>query len=77
MSQLNTFCFTIYGILDVFSRYLVGRMVAEGESEEMAEKLIAETCDKQGIEPGNLTLHVDRGSLFIQARDEVVQLPAH
>jgi putative transposase len=36
-------------------------MVAEGESEELGEKLIAETCDKQGIEPGSLPLHADRG----------------
>jgi putative transposase len=54
--------FYLYVILDIFSRYVVGWMVAEGESEELAEKLIAETCHKQGIEPGRLTLHADRGS---------------
>ena len=54
--------YCLYVILDIFSRYVVGWMVAEGESDELAEKLIAETCHKQEIEPGNLTLHADRGS---------------
>lgn len=52
----------LYVIMDIFSRYVVGWMVAEGESDELAEKLIAETCHKQEIEPGSLTLHADRGS---------------
>jgi putative transposase len=52
----------LYVILDIFSRYVVGWMVAEGESAELAERLIAETCDKQQIQPGSLTLHADRGS---------------
>jgi len=37
-------------------------MVAPRESAELARRLIDETCDKQGIEPGMLTLHADRGS---------------
>ena len=49
-------------ILDVFSRYVVGWMVAPRESAILAERLIAETCAKQGIPPGQLTLHADRGS---------------
>ena len=53
------YCLSV--IMDIFSRYVVGWMVAEGESDELAEKLIAETYDKQGIEPGSLTLHADRG----------------
>jgi putative transposase len=52
----------LYVIMDIFSRYVVGWMVAEGESDELAEKLIAETLRKQEIEPGSLTLHADRGS---------------
>jgi transposase InsO family protein len=39
-------------ILDVFSRYVVGWMVADGESSELAKRLIADTCSKQEIEPG-------------------------
>jgi len=54
--------FYLYVILDVFSRYVVGWMVAPRESAVLAERLIAETCAKQGIAPGQLTLHADRGS---------------
>jgi putative transposase len=52
-------------ILDVFSRYVVGWMVAHRESAALAEKLIRETCARQGIAPGELTLHADRGSSMI------------
>ena len=55
----------LYVILDVFSRYVVGWMIVERESAELAEQLIAETCAKQGIEPGQLTIHADRGSAMI------------
>jgi len=52
----------LYAVIDVFSRYVVGWMIASKESAELAEKLIMETCTKQGIEPKHLTLHADRGS---------------
>jgi putative transposase len=55
----------LYVILDVYSRYVVGWMVAERESATLAERLIAETCAKQGIQPGQLTIHADRGSAMI------------
>jgi putative transposase len=54
--------FYLYAILDVFSRYVVGWMIAEREAASLAETLIAETCAKQGIERDQLTLHADRGS---------------
>ena len=54
--------FYLYTIIDVFSRYLVGWMVATQESGELAEKLISETCAKQGIKKEQLILHSDRGS---------------
>lgn len=54
--------FYLYVILDVFSRYVVGWMVAQCESATLAHKLISETCARQGISPGQLTLHADRGS---------------
>jgi putative transposase len=54
--------FYLYVILDVFSRYVVGWMVATRESAALAEKLIRETCTKQGIARGQLTVHADRGS---------------
>ena len=49
-------------ILDIFSRYVVGWMVADAESAQLAKRLIADTCDKQLIVPGQLTLHADRGT---------------
>ena len=55
-------CFYLYVILDIFSRYVVGWMVAEHETAELAEQLIADTAAKEGIVPGALTLHADRGS---------------
>ncbi len=54
--------FYLYVVLDVFSRYVVGWMVATEESAVLAKKLIAETCAREGIEPGQLGLHADRGS---------------
>ena len=55
-------CYYLYVLLDVFSQYVVGWMVAHRESATLAEKLIADTCAPQGIEPGQLTLHADFGS---------------
>ena len=54
--------FYLYVILDVFSRYVVGWMVAHQESAELAKRLIQDTCAKQNIVPGQLTIHADRGS---------------
>jgi putative transposase len=54
--------FYLYVILDVFSRYVVGWMVAPRETAELAKRLIADTCDKQNIQAGQLTIHADRGS---------------
>ena len=55
-------CFHLYVILDIFSRYVVGWMIAPRETAELAEKLIADTVTKYNIEPGRLTLHADRGT---------------
>lgn len=52
----------LYNILDIFSRYSVGWMIAERESTRLAEELIAATCVRQDIQPGQLTIHADRGS---------------
>lgn len=54
--------FYLYVILDIFSRYVVAWLIAEQESAELAELLIAEACAKQGIKPEQLALHSDRGS---------------
>jgi putative transposase len=54
--------FYLYVILDVFSRYVVGWMIAPKESAALAERLIDDACAKQVIAPNQLTLHADRGS---------------
>jgi transposase InsO family protein len=53
--------FYIYVILDIFSRYVVGWMVAPQESAALAQRLLSATCKKQGIIPGQLAIHADRG----------------
>ncbi len=55
-------CFHLYVILDIFSRYVVGWLIAHRESAELAEQLIADTVEKENIAPGTLTLHADRGT---------------
>jgi putative transposase len=55
-------CYYLYVILDIFSRYATGWMVATRESAALAEKLIGATCAKQHISPGQLAIHADRGS---------------
>lgn len=52
----------LYVILDVYSRYVVGWMLATTETAALAERFIADTLEKQGIVPGSLTLHSDRGT---------------
>jgi putative transposase len=52
----------LYNILDVFSRYSVGWLIAERESATLAEELITATCVRQDIQSGQLTIHADRGS---------------
>jgi len=55
----------LYVLLDVFSRYVVGWMIAERETASLAKEFIAETCRRQGIQPEQLTIHADRGSSMI------------
>ena len=52
----------LYVIMDIFSRFVVGWMVADRESAALAQNLIEQTCQKQGIMPQTLTIHADRGS---------------
>ena len=52
----------LYVLLDIFSRYVVGWMVADRENSALAGRLIEQTCHKQGVEPKVLTLHSDRGA---------------
>jgi putative transposase len=52
----------LYSIIDIYSRYTVGWMVAAREDEHLAERLIADTLAEQHIPAGQLTIHTDRGS---------------
>jgi putative transposase len=54
--------FQLYTILDVYSRYVVGWLVAPRESALLAEQLIADSIYREGVDAGQLTLHADRGS---------------
>jgi putative transposase len=52
----------LYVIMDIYSRYVVGWMIADRESQTLASRLIQQTALKQGIQPQQLTLHADRGA---------------
>lgn len=52
----------LYVLLDLFSRYVVGWMIARQENAGLAKLLIEESVAKHGIEPGTLVLHSDRGA---------------
>ena len=53
--------YPLYVIIDLFSRLNPGWMLAHYERGDLAAKLIRQTCKRQGIEPGSLTIHADRG----------------
>ena len=55
----------LYVVIDIYSRYVPGWMVASREAATLAERLLAEAIAKQGIEDGKLTIHSDRGSSMI------------
>jgi transposase InsO family protein len=55
-------CFHLYVILDIFSRFVVGWLIAPRECSELAQQLIAETVSRHNVAPGTLTLHADRGA---------------
>ena len=57
--------FYLYVLLDVFSRYVVGWLVALRESATLAQRLIEETCARQGIARDHLTIHADHGPAMI------------
>jgi putative transposase len=51
----------LYMILDIYSRYAVGWMVASRESSDLAERLIRDSIERHHVNPDELTLHSDRG----------------
>jgi putative transposase len=54
--------FYLYVVLDIYSRYVVGWMIALQEAAHLAQELVEETYQKEGIQEGQLTLHSDRGN---------------
>ena len=54
--------FYLYVLLDIYSRYVVGWMLARSENSALAGRLIEETCIKHDVQPQVLTLHSDRGA---------------
>jgi putative transposase len=54
--------FSLYVILDIFSRYVVGWTLARTESTSTARSLLADTFERHQIEPGQLVCHADRGA---------------
>ena len=57
--------FHLYVVLDIYSRYVVGWLLAHRESTELAKRLVSESCAKQGIEAGQLSIHADRGAAMM------------
>ena len=55
----------LYTILDIYSRHVVGWTVAATECKQIAESLIRRTCEREGVDAGQLTLHADRGGPMI------------
>ena len=54
--------FHLYVVIDIFSRYVVGWLLASRETAELAERLLAETIRKQNVAIDQLTIHADRGT---------------
>jgi putative transposase len=54
--------FYLYVVIDIFSRYVVGWMLARSERAKLAEALLADSIANQGVSPGQLTIHADRGT---------------
>ena len=67
--------FYLYTLLDLYSRFVVGWMLAHRQSGELARRLVEETCEKHGVRAGGLTLHSDRGSPMVA--QPLVSLLAH
>jgi transposase InsO family protein len=52
----------LYVVIDIYSRYIVGWMVADRERSDLARTLLSETIKKERLDPSKLTVHSDRGS---------------
>ena len=61
--------FNLYVMLDVYSRYVVGWMIAYQETQELAKQFIGETLQKHNVPEGQLTVHADRGAAMKSAEN--------
>ncbi len=52
----------LYAMIDIYSRKVVAWMLTKREGEDLAAEFIREACKREGIQPGQLTIHSDRGS---------------
>jgi putative transposase len=55
----------LYVVIDIYSRYVVGWMLAGRETAVLAERLLADSISKQSVELDQLTIHADRGPSMI------------
>ena len=61
-TEVRGIYFYLYLFVDLFSRKIVGWQVYDSESAERAGALLQDICQRQGVEPGRLTVHSDNGS---------------
>ena len=61
-TQVRGRFYYLYVVMDIFSRYIVGWMLAEEECQELAKQLLSKTIEKHNAAPGELTVHADRGA---------------
>jgi putative transposase len=54
--------FYLYVVIDIYSRYIVGWMVADRESSQLARALLKASIEQEAVDPARLTIHADRGS---------------
>ncbi len=54
--------YRLYVILDLFSRYVVGWLLARTENGKLAARALREACEREGVEQAQLTIHADRGT---------------
>ncbi len=64
----NSTCYHLHVIMDLYSRYVVGWMLADADSATTAVRLIKKTCERQKVNQGQLTLHFDRGAPMAAGR---------
>jgi len=67
-TNTNGVYLTLYAVLDLYSRYVVAWMVSRKENSALAQQLMDEATHRYAIQPGQLTIHQDRGSPMVAHR---------